>query len=216
MTSAWVFKKIALIVLSILMGLAFYYITSPSEKTVKKQQLEESLSLIINFVLFIWVGKILLNINIFITDPLAVLAYPSDANAFYVAVLFLLVNLVWKVNKNNFNIEIMLAPLMPIFLGSAFSYEFIDIVLNGNSLSWGHLTLLFISLIVYLMRYEKMSAGKLAAGIFALWSVGQIILTTQLPFTVLYGYMMDLWFLVLVFIISVISIIYNKRKVTSI
>ncbi|SFE28742.1 hypothetical protein SAMN05216238_11222 [Lentibacillus persicus] len=212
MTSAWVFMKVTVIVLSIVAGLIFFYVTSPAGKALKKQQLEESISLIINFVLFIWAGKILLNLNIFITDPLAVLAYPSDSNAFYLALLLLLANLAWKVKKEKAKVETMLMSLMPVFLASAFTYEFLDIIVNDKLLSWGHLSLLFILLIVYLIWQERLAAEKLMAVVFALWSAGQLLIAIPLSFTVLYGYTMATWFLAIVFIISVITIINNKRK----
>ncbi|WP_176449466.1 hypothetical protein [Lentibacillus sp. CBA3610] len=50
MTLTWVFVKIACIVLSIAAGLIFFNVSSPLSKSFKKQQLEESVSLIINLV----------------------------------------------------------------------------------------------------------------------------------------------------------------------
>ncbi|HLR63409.1 MAG TPA: hypothetical protein VK097_13425 [Lentibacillus sp.] len=213
MISAWVFEKVAIVVLSIIAGIAFFYISSPAAKDEKKRQLEESTSLIINFVLFVWAGKIVLNIGIFVTDPLAVLAYPSDSNAFYTAVLLLLVNIVYKTIRKHMNVAVVLSGIVPIFLGSAFCYEFIDAVWNDNPMAWGHMGLLFILLILFLMRHERISVFMMAALIFAVWSLGQTILTFLLPFTALYGYMMSSWFLILVFIISVIALIYNKKRV---
>jgi len=212
MASAWVFEKIAIIVLSIIAGAVLFWISSPSAKHDKKQQLEESLSLIINFVLFIWAGKIVLNIGIFVTDPLAVLAYPSDSNAFYAAVLLLLINIIYKTTRKHMNAGMVLSALVPIFLGSAFSYEFIDVVWHDNTMSWGHLGLLLILLIVYLIRHEQTRASMMGALIFTVWSLGQIMLTFLMPYAALYGYTMSSWFLMLVFIFSVIVLIYNKKR----
>ncbi|GGJ93609.1 hypothetical protein GCM10007063_15210 [Lentibacillus kapialis] len=214
MTSGWVFEEAAIVFVSILAGIIFFYISSPSVKHEKKQQLEEGTSLIINFVLFIWAGKIVLNIHIFVTDPLAVLAYPSDAHAFYMAVLLLLVNIVYKATRKQMYVGTVLSALVPIFLGSAFLYEFIEAVWNDNTMSWSHMGLLFILLILFLIRYEQIRPFTMTALIFTIWSLGQTILTFILPYTTLYGYMMSLWFLILVFTISLIALIYNKRKVT--
>ncbi|MFD1360778.1 hypothetical protein [Lentibacillus salinarum] len=212
MISAWVLAKMAYNVISIVAGLTFFYVTSQSAKPVKKQQLEESISLIINFILFIWVGKILLNIGIFVTDPLAVLAYPSDSYAFYAAVLLLLVNVVFKVRRKHLNISPLLSALVPIFLGSAFVYEFIDVVVNGNALSWGHLGLLLIVAVMFLAINERKPAVIVAGNVFAIWSAGQFLLTCLLPYSTLYGYIVARWFLIVVFIISVTVLIYNNRK----
>lgn len=211
MVSAWVFAKIAYIVISIAAGLIFFYVTSPLVKSEKKQQLEESVSLLINFVLYIWAGKILLNMGVFVTDPLAILAYPSDSNAFYAATLLLFGNVINKVKWKGLNIGTIMSSLAPVFLGSAFAYEFIEVVMNDNTLAWGHLGLLFLLLLFFLIIHERQSSVVTAGSIFTVWSLGQFMLTFYLPYTTLYGYMMARWFLVIVLILSVAILIHNKR-----
>ncbi|TFJ91907.1 hypothetical protein [Lentibacillus salicampi] len=211
MVSAWVVTKVAYVVISIAAGLIFFYVTSPLVKSEKKQPLEESVSLLINFVLYIWVGKILLNIDVFITDPLAILAYPSDSDAFYAATLLLFGNVIYKVKWKGLNIGTIMSSLAPVFLGSAFVYEFIEVVMNDSTLAWGHLGLLFLLLLFFLIFHERQSSVATAGGIFTAWSLGQLILTFYLPYTTLYGYMMTRWFLVLVFILSMTNLIQNKR-----
>lgn len=212
MLSAWVFEKVAYIVISIAAGLTFFYVTSPLEKSVKKQQMEENSSLIINFILFIWAGKILLNIGIFVTDPLAVLAYPSNSNAFYLAVLLLIINIAYRSRKKYLNVSTATSSLVPIFLGSAFVYEFIEVILNANTLSRGHLGLLLIILVIFLIMYERRSPAMVAGCVFAAWSLGQLMLTTLMSYTTLYGYILAEWFLIIVLIISITVLIFHQRK----
>src|SRR5690625_3616935 len=85
MPSFWMFLPIAHIAGSFIAGFIFFYLMSALSKAKKKQQAEEVTSLLINFVIYIWIGKILLNFLTFIKDPLAVLAYPSNSHAFYIS-----------------------------------------------------------------------------------------------------------------------------------
>src|SRR5690625_1095176 len=97
-------KAVGIIVISFIVGFAFFYITSPLQKELKKAQLEEMFSQLVNFIIFIWVGKIILNFSIFIDDPLAILAYPSNSEAFYLAVLFSAILLFYKSWQKTFDV----------------------------------------------------------------------------------------------------------------
>lgn len=72
MPTAWVFMSIVIILICFIVGYIFFYVTSPLTIHAKKQQLEEITSLMINFIIFIWIGKLTLNIKMFVSDPLAV------------------------------------------------------------------------------------------------------------------------------------------------
>src|SRR5690625_1193530 len=99
-TSDQLLTLIAIIVMIFIIGLMFFYLTRPLSHVEIKQQIEEVISLLINFVIFIWIGKIVFRFSIFIEDPLAILAYPSDSSAFYVASLLIVVNIVYKDRKS--------------------------------------------------------------------------------------------------------------------
>src|SRR5699024_7227882 len=74
---------------SFIAGLLFTYITSIASKTTRKKQLDAIISIVINLIIYIWIGKILANISLFIEDPFAVLAYPSDGKALAIALALL-------------------------------------------------------------------------------------------------------------------------------
>ncbi|MGP4108143.1 hypothetical protein [Virgibacillus sp. L01] len=215
MPSAWVLTNVAIIVVSVLAGLMFFYIISPLTKTMKKQHLEEIISLLINFVIFIWVGKILLNLAVFVKDPLAILAYPSNSHAFYVAAFILLLNVGYKAKRKKIDTIPILASFVPVFLGASFVYEFIEITWNGSSLAWGHLVLLTVLIFIYIFVHEVVSARVAAGCFFVGWSLGQLLLTFFLPFTTLFGYMMARWFLITIFIMSFALLNYHNRKKVS-
>ncbi|MFB4168557.1 hypothetical protein [Virgibacillus sp. JSM 102003] len=215
MPSAWVLTNVAIIVVSILWGLMFFYIISPLTKTTKKQHFEEIISLLINFVIFIWVGKILLNLAVFVKDPLAILAYPSNSHAFYVAAFLLLLNVGYKAKRKKIDTIPILASFVPVFLGASFAYEFIEITWNESNLAWGHLILLTVLIFIYIFVHEKVSARVAVGGFFVGWSLGQLLLTFFLPFTTLFGYMMARWFLIAIFIMSFTLLNYHNRKKVS-
>src|SRR5690625_2609412 len=104
MASAQVLLSIAIIIISFVIGFIFFYIISPLSKEEKRKHIEELVSLLINFIIFIWVGKIIMNLAIFISDPLAVLAYPSDSSAFYIACLLIILNIIYKTKRHGFQV----------------------------------------------------------------------------------------------------------------
>lgn len=212
MASVQALASIAIIMISFVIGFSFFYFTSPLSKSGKKLQLEEITSQLINFVIFIWIGKIILNITLFMSDPLAVLAYPSNSHAFYIAALFIVLNIGYKMKRHQFNARILLASFVPIFLVSSFVYEFIDIVWNGNTYSWSYLGLLMVLLVLFMIFQERVSSMKLTYNLFLAWSLGKLTLAMILPFTTVFGYTMSPWFLIVLSILLGVLIIYNLRK----
>src|SRR5690625_2033417 len=114
---------IGIIIISILAGLVFYLMTSNLSKEHKKAQLEEMFSQLVNFIIFIWIGKIILNFSIFIDDPLAILAYPSNSEAFYLAVLFSAILLFYKSWQKKFDVLQFITSFLPVFLMASFMYD---------------------------------------------------------------------------------------------
>ncbi|RYG73107.1 hypothetical protein EU245_07750 [Lentibacillus lipolyticus] len=212
--NAWVLGNIFLIVASIAGGLLFNHLTGPTQKEDKKAEWEVITSLLINFILFVWVGKVIMNLPLFITDPLAVLAYPSASPAFFTAVCLTAANIAYRVKRNTLKTETFTAVFLPVFLGTAFTYEFLDFVLRNNLIALGQEGLLLLLMVVFILFQEKLPPVKMTCILFAGWSLGQLILSFTLPYTSLFGYMMSEWFFVLVFVTSIIVLFYNRKKVT--
>ncbi|WP_240510215.1 hypothetical protein [Virgibacillus profundi] len=108
--------SIGIIVISIVAGLIFFYIVSDLPKEKRKVHIEEMVAQLINFIIFIWLGKIILNFFIFIKDPLAILAYPSDSDAFYLALLFSAIVLMYKSKRNEIDILLFIESFLSVFL----------------------------------------------------------------------------------------------------
>lgn len=213
MVAAYVLKSIAILIVSFLAGFLFFYVTSSLSKIEKKQQLEETSSQLINFVIYIWLGKIVTNIQVFVQDPLTILAYPSNSAAFYVAALFSMVTIGYKVKKHDFHVAPFLKTFIPVFLVASFVYEFIEIVLSGHSFGWGYLGILAVLIIIYLVLDDRITHEGVVYLLIG-WSVGHLILAWCLPFTTVFGYIISPIFFIVLMIVLFVLLIFNRKKVS--
>lgn len=124
---------IAMIVISMVVALAVYYLMTDLPKKEKKKQIDELTSQIVNFVIYIWIAKILLNLSLFITDPMAVLAYPSSAEAFYLAALFSVITLAIQSYRKKLQVIPLIMTFIPVFLISTFLFEFMQFTVMDES-----------------------------------------------------------------------------------
>lgn len=211
MPSVTVIKSVGIIIISFIIGISFFYFTTSLSTEKKKQQLEDVLSLIINFVIYIWVGKILLNLSLFISDPLAVLAYPSNASSFYVATLLLIINIGYRVWRHEFNIVRWLNVFLPVILAAAFSYEFLQLLDSGHQ-QITQLIFYMLLLIAYLLLENKFPINKVTLYIMSIWAIGQLISSLIFPLVTLFGYSMKPWFNLILSIMIIGFTVYNQRK----
>jgi hypothetical protein len=211
MPSVAALMPIGIIAVSFLVGFIFFYVMSPFTNKEKKKQAEAILSLLINFVLYMWAGKILLHLSVFVKDPLAVLAYPADSHAFYLAVLFSVLHIGYKVRRQGLDAQQLLYAFAYVFLFSSFVYECIDIIWMGNRYTWGYLGLLFV-LLLLLILMQHTSRAKLNAGLLLIWGLGQLVLAFALPFAAAFGYLMAPWFLIIVLAVSIYLIWRNTYR----
>lgn len=203
--------SIAVILISFLSGFLLFYLISPLAKEAKKKHMEEMLSLIINFILFIWLGKIIKHLSIFIRDPIAVLAYPSDSTAFYIAVLLISIHMVYKVIRHSFAVKPILHSFIPVFLMANFVYEFIQNTWFDRPYAWAHMTLLVILLLIYILLLGR--KPNYIFYLFAfLWVIGQLSLAYLLPFTTIFHYILAPWFLWLLLLAILLWILFYERK----
>lgn len=203
---------IGVFALSFIGGLLFFYITSNGSKSNKKIQIDQIISELINVILFIWLGKILTNFTLFVQDPLAVLAYPSDSKAFYLAILFSGISLFIKDKKGKVNSVSLMKSFIPVFLVSSFLYEFIQVVWFHNSGTIGYFILITLLIILYYLVHERLNTKILFSVILVGWSFGVIVLTVLQPFVTVFGFIIAPWFVGVFFIVNFILIL-RKRDV---
>lgn len=200
-------SSIAIIVISIIVGCIAFYVVSDLAKVQKKKQIETITSQLINFIIFIWLGKILVNFAIFIKDPLAVLAYPSNSSAFYLAVLGSALTLTYNAKRKQMNVLVFTHSFIQVFLVASFVYEFIQIAWHNNTYSIGYMVLLTTLLILFQLIRDRINPNTLTMIMLIGWSAGLIGLTFVQPFVTVFGYIMAPWFVGLFFISCFILLI---------
>lgn len=203
---------IGMIALSLAVGFLSFYIFSSLTKEEKKVQLGELTSQLINFILFIWLGKIILNISIFISDPLSILAYPSDSKSFYFAIILIALLLLYKSQRKNMNVLPLFESFTHIFLIGSFVYEFMQFVVEDNSYAFGYLILSSILIGIFFFLQDRLPVEMLLIFIVTIWSIGIIILGLVQPFVTVFGYIMAPWFVALFFGLSVLGLVIKLRK----
>lgn len=206
---------IGIIVLSFGAGFLSFYMFSDLTKEQKKSQMDEIISQIINFVIFIWLGKVLLNITTFISDPLSVLAYPSDSKSFYSAIVLITLLLLYKSKRKNMNVLQLLETFTHIFLIGSFIYEFIQFVIKDQTNAFGNIILLAILIGIFFFLQNRLTVEFLLIVIVTIWSAGMIILGVVQPFVTVFGYIVDSLFVILFFVITVGGLIYRVMKYKS-
>lgn len=206
---------IAIIVFSLSVGFLSFYLISNLPKKTKKVYMEELASQLVNMFIFIWVSKVILNFSVFIKDPLAILAYPSDSNAFYLAVFFTVITIAIKSKRHKIDALIFSTAFTYLFLTASFVYEFIQIVWNNNIYSIKYIGLLAVLIITLVIMRDRITDYRLNIIILIGWTVGALGLSFIMPFMMVFGYTIAPWFLVLILMFILLLIIIKKRKKVS-
>src|SRR5690625_2110815 len=204
--------EIGLIIVSLAIGFLTFYLLSDLSKDMKKKQIDELLSQLINFVILVWVGKIVINLQTFIIDPFSVLAYPSDSKAFYFAVAAITFILLYKRIRKNFDLITFIHSFIYVFLFGSFVYEFIEVVFYNHPFAIVQLILLSILIAIFLFINTQF---KVIDQIFILLTslkIGILILIFNQPFITVFNYTIELWFVVLFYLVNSIGLMIYKRK----
>ncbi|QQK76667.1 hypothetical protein HUG15_14565 [Salicibibacter cibarius] len=204
--------SIGIIIACFAVGLISFYPLSDWPKAEKKRHIEALTSQLLNFVIFVWVGKILLNPSLFIQDPMAVLAYPGNSGAFYLATLFTAIIVVYKSVYKNLDVLAFVEVFVHVFLVASFFYEFMQLVLGNHSYSLGYLIVLATLLVVFVSARGRLPMPRLLMTILVGWTAGMLVLTFVQPFATVFGYIIEPWFIGLFFIGCLLIVFVSKRK----
>lgn len=213
--STTVMMSIGILVISFMVGFLFYFLIMDEVKERKKKHIENILSLLINFIIYIWIGKIVLHIKLFMQDPLAVLAYPSDSRAFYLATILIIINIYYQTTKKQQEARTLFNTFVPVFIAASFIFEFTQLVIYKNDHAWTTLLLWMFLLIGYILAYEKWKSSLVNVIFF----VGSLIILAILTLTkdtlTFFGYTVSPFYFISLLILVFIIIVYsNKRKVS--
>jgi len=205
--------SIGILIVSFLLAFTFYFVISSEDRKNKMKNLEHISGIIINFIIYVWVAKVILNMTIFIRDPIAVLAYPSDSRAFYLAIVLLLIHMIYQGRKDQWKIAEAKTALVPIFLSSSFVFEFIQLVSGGVSFTVFYLGLLLILLLTFVLGFDRWPKDVLNIGLMIAWATGALILSVRLPYLTVFNYMMSPLFFASILVALIGLLIFNRRKV---
>lgn len=200
------------VVISFLAGAGGFYLFSERSGKEKKVLLENILSSLINFVLFIWLSKVILNFPSFIKEPLTILAYPGTAGTFYLAFIFSAGLFLYQSKKKNAGQRDFIKVFSFVFLITSLVYELIQFTWNNDENSFGYLLLLSIILIIFLIFEKRVKARLLVMVMIVLWSGGILLLDSIYPVVTVFGYIMRPVFVILFFVIGNLIVFFTVGK----
>ncbi len=213
MPSTTILITISINVVSLTIGFIAFQLMNELDRSDKKQITDQMITSIINMILFIWLAKIILHLSIFISDPIAVLAYPSDANAFYLALILTSIQLVYKAKRNGLKLARLFYHFIPVLVFAGFTYHFIEIIWMDNSFAWGNFILMFMLLSLFLLLKRLINQKTMLLLISYCWVFGKLLISWLLPFTTIFGYMVAPLFLVMVALIISVLYLFNRKLV---
>ncbi|GGE83765.1 hypothetical protein [Priestia taiwanensis] len=217
MPSAWVIgslviqSSLVILVISLIVGFLFFtFIISSHSKVETKKRIDEISSLFTAFVISLWIGKIVINFSVFLADPRAIVAYPSDSKAFYFAVLATILYAKYRIITSTFHMWSVLFSFIVIFLSSSLIYEFIQILWGDKVQTWGYLGLLVMLLTIVILLQEKIKTDRIACIILVGWSIGKWALSV-FSTTFVFHFYLHSSFYIIMFICS-IGLIMNRKR----
>lgn len=199
-------------ILSIALGVIVFYIVSNWAKEQKIKQAGEVISQIINFVLFMWLSKVILNLPLLFRDPLALLAYPSNSKAFYLAILFSAAVLLYGVNSGRIKGQTFIRTLWHILLPAAFFYEFAQLAWFGDAYAFGNLILYAVLLGLFFGVNDRLSFSAFSAVLLSVWTGGMLLNASLGLFPSTFGYTMEPWFIIFFLTATQFLILLTKKR----
>ena len=204
--------SIAIIILSLSVGFLSFYLMGDLSR--RKIYMEELASQFMNFVIFMWIGKVLLNFPLFIKEPLTILAYPGNSYAFYLAMFVSVITIAIKSKRQKIDAIPFFNAFAHVFLVASFVYEFTQIVWKNNTYSIGYMGLLAVLIIVIVVMRDRIATYRLNIILVAGWTLGTLGFAFIMPFTTVFGYTMAPWFLGLILVVCLTVIILKRKKVS--
>lgn len=208
MAKVQILIEIGILLGSFLFGLIFFYLASPSPLPVKKERMDLMASQLINYVIFIWLGKIIFHIKLFLQDPFAVLAYPSSSEAFYIATLFFIGTILVQSYRGKLSITALLEVFVPVVIASSFMYEFIQMQFFEKD-AFFYLLVFILLLIAYVILDKNLSNQIL---LFFLWATGLLFISFLAPFVMIFQFIVTRIFIIILMLIIIMVYLYYRRR----
>jgi len=210
--STTILMTIGILICSLIVGISFYYVINKSNRKEKKQQIDQFLSYAINFILFVWAGKVILQLPLFFQDPLAVLAYPSDSRSVYIATILLIIQITYHILRKQLHILTMIETTIPIFIATVFMHEFLQLMIEGNRYGIPNLILMTALLFLYLFLHDKQSIRSNTMGIITIFCFSHISFYIVYSYTTVFDYMLHPMYFLSIFVLSVGLFLYDWQR----
>lgn len=195
MASTTIMVSIAILIVSTAGAMGLYYISFNISKKEKKQHLEIVTSYGIQFVIYMWIGKVLVSLPKAIADPLSVLAYPGDSWAFYTATFLTLLHLLIQSKRQKVQPKQLFQGFVPIFFFASFIYEFIQISVEGTPLNVYFLGITAITLVMMFV-YQKKEMAAVGSWLMIVWAAGSSLLGFIEGYVVIFDYVLQPWYFI--------------------
>lgn len=199
-------------ILSVILGVSVFYIVSDLAKVHKKKRAEQAISHIVNFVLFLWLSKILLNLPLLFSDPLALLAYPSDSKAFYLAIFFSAASLFYGMTSGRIHGWQLIQTLLYILLPASFFYAFAQIAWFDDAYAFGNLIVYAVLLALFLALKDRLSPNRVGSVLLSVWAAGMFLIFSVQSYASAFGYGMEPWFIFILFTAGHLIILLSTRR----
>ncbi|WP_018933457.1 hypothetical protein [Gracilibacillus lacisalsi] len=169
---------LVLIIIGFVLGFLFFYWISPYQKQKTKNLIDTVSNIFITCLISIWIGKIVLQFQTFLSDPVAILAYPANTNAFYLAVIITILFSKWRWIKTIEQYYDNLYVFSTVFLSASFIYSFLDHILYHEN--WLYLIALITLLFFIIYSSDKKSPIIIANITLIGWGLLQIVISTSI------------------------------------
>lgn len=189
--------SVVILAVSAVFGSIIYTVMNDAAKSGKKEILEELLSQFINLIIFVYIIKIILNLDIFLDDPLAVLAYPSDSKVFYSAIALTALMIIYKNFKGKLDLRGFSDGVITVFLTSSMMYEFIYFIIYDDTYAFVYFIVLVVIFLIFYVLYNRIEKRNTLIIAVLLWTAAIIILSVVYSTATVFDYTMWPWFSVL-------------------
>ena len=188
MPSRWIVWMMLTLVGSWLIGALFYYVVAPHRADEKRKRIDDVASTVINVVLYMWLLKLIIHVQTFVRDPLAILAYPSDRRMFYGGIVLAVLTLLVQAARKKQSVERWFVTFVPIAFVASFSYEWLLIAQGKGTYTFPYVALVGIAIGTYLVGVKRSEWGAAIASSF-IWLIGMLwIQQTMMPVVTLFSY----------------------------
>lgn len=187
MTWTHVIEHIIILISSFVAGIIIYFMMSKAHIKDKKERINWLVSIVIQLVIYLWIAKGIVLFPRLIKDPMAVLAYPSNAWMLSIALLFLAVHVAVHIKKNVIPVRHMIEVFVPVLISTQFVYVCIQLLQTNRTSYLIHASILFVLILLYIAVKNIHTPTGYMMLLFG-WATGSIILSLLFSRLVLFGY----------------------------